>query len=188
MEQDDLYYVDSVLKGNKQAYSFIINRYKNRLYAVILRMVKNPDDAQDLVQECFIKAYEQLAKYDQKGSFPGWLYRVSVNHCMDYFRKKKLEMVEFSEDHGGVNVTPEIAYLQKEKYMHLEKLLAHLSKEDRLIILLKYTKDLTYEEIGQLLEIPVQSVANKIHRAKKKMREKMEQKEGGYFHEMYHIR
>ncbi|WP_223702186.1 RNA polymerase sigma factor [Sutcliffiella deserti] len=187
-QQDDIYFLEQVLAGNKQAFAFIINRYKNRLYAVVLRMVKNPEDAKDLVQECFIKVYQQLGKYDRKGSFSSWLYRVSVNHCMDTFRKKKLETVEFLDEKESGSLTPEIVYLQKEKYKHLEKLLAILSKEDRLVVLLKYTNDLSYEEIGEMLDIPVQTVANKIHRAKKKMRENMERKEGGYFHEMYQNR
>lgn len=97
-QQDDGYFVEQVLAGNKQAYAFIINRYKNRLFAVVLRMVKNPEDAKDLVQECFIKVYQQLDKFDQKGSFSSWLYRVSVNHCMDTFRKKKLDAVEFIDE------------------------------------------------------------------------------------------
>ncbi|WP_253905463.1 RNA polymerase sigma factor [Bacillus sp. THAF10] len=186
-QQDDGYFVEQVLAGNKQAYAFIINRYKNRLFAVVLRMVKNPEDAKDLVQECFIKVYQQLDKFDQKGSFSSWLYRVSVNHCMDTFRKKKLDAVEFIDEKESSSLTPEVVYLQKEKYKHLEQLLAILPKEDRLILLLKYTNDLSYEEIGEMLDIPVQTVANKIHRAKKKMRDSMQRKEGGYFHEMYRI-
>ncbi|WP_404459706.1 RNA polymerase sigma factor [Sutcliffiella horikoshii] len=114
-QQDDFYFVEQVLAGNKQAFAFIINRYKNRLYSMVLRMVKNPEDAKDLVQECFIKVYGQLDKYDRKGSFASWLYRVSVNHCMDIFRKKQLHIVEYSDETGGGNLTPEVIYLFKRK-------------------------------------------------------------------------
>ncbi|MGD6778553.1 RNA polymerase sigma factor [Sutcliffiella horikoshii] len=186
-QQDDLYFVEQVLAGNKQAFAFIINRYKNRIFAIVLRMVNNPEDAKDLVQECFIKVYGQLDKYDQKGTFASWLYRVSVNHCMDTFRKKKVETVEYSDETGGGSLTPEVVYLQKEKYRQLENLLATLKKEDRLIVLLKYTNDLSYEEIGEVLDIPVHTVANRIHRAKNRLREKLEREEGGYFHEMFQI-
>ncbi|WP_404462710.1 RNA polymerase sigma factor [Sutcliffiella horikoshii] len=74
---------------------------------------------------------------------------------------------------------------QKEKYRQLESLLSTLKREDRLIVLLKYTNDLSYEEIGDILDIPVHTVANKIHRAKNQMRKKVQQEKGGYFHEMF---
>lgn len=86
--KDDIHYIRKVLAGDKQAYVQIINTYKNPLYATILRMTKNPQTAQDLLQEAFIKVYEQLDKYDQKGTFKNWLYRVAINHCLDQFRKK----------------------------------------------------------------------------------------------------
>jgi RNA polymerase sigma factor (sigma-70 family) len=130
--QDDSYYIKEVLRGDKQAYSFIINRYSNKLYAIILRMVKNPEDARDLVQECLIKAYSQLEKYGNTRSFASWLYRLSLNHCMDQFRKKRFQLVELQEESDQSNsaVTPESQYLQKEKYEHLEKLLELLPQED----------------------------------------------------------
>lgn len=184
--QDDSYYIKEVLRGDKHAYSFIINRYSNKLYAVMLRMVKNPEDARDLVQECLIKAYSELGKYENTGSFASWLYRLSLNHCMDQFRKKRFQLVELKEesDHVNTAVTPESKYLQKERYEQLEKLLELLPHEDRLVLLLKYTKDLSYEEISGILGQPISTVRNKIHRAKKRMRKELMRQKGGYFREM----
>ena len=88
MEEEQLW-IQQVLAGDKQAYAHIINKYKNQLYGTILRMTKNPQDAQDLVQDAFIKVYRNLDKYDASGSFSSWLYRVAINHCMDEFRKKR---------------------------------------------------------------------------------------------------
>ncbi|CAG9621123.1 ECF RNA polymerase sigma factor SigW [Sutcliffiella rhizosphaerae] len=186
-EQDDVFFIEQVLAGNKQAYAFIIKRYKNKLYAIILRMVKNPEDAKDLVQECFTKGYQELHKYDRSGKFSSWFYRVSINYCMDTFRKKRWELVEYTEENGvGVGaLSAEVVYLQKEKYEQLELLLEQLPTEDRLVLLLKYIRDISYEEISEILNIPVHSVANKIHRAKKKMRAAMQREKGGYFNEMY---
>lgn len=184
--QDDSYYIKEVLRGDKHAYSFLINRYSNKLYAVILRMVKNPEDAKDLVLECLIKAYSQLEKYENTGSFASWLYRLSINHCMDQFRKKRFQLVELQEEPGQSNsaATPESEFLQKERYEHLEKLLELLPQEDRMILLMKYTRDLSYEEISELVGQPISTVRNKIHRAKKKMRKQLMEQKGGYFHEM----
>ena len=183
--EEELQWIQDVRSGNKQAYEHIINKYKNPLYATILRMTKNPQDAQDLVQEAFIKVYHQLSKYEAKGSFSSWIYRVAINHCMDEFRKKRYQMkqVEFNET-DLVNLHhPEIIFLKKEKSRQLERLIATLPETERMIILLRYVNELSYSEISELVELPLATVRNKLHRAKKKMRSTIKD-EGGYFHEM----
>lgn len=184
MEQEQLW-IQQVLAGDKQAYAHIINKYKNQLYATILRMTKNPQDAQDLVQEAFIKVYRNLDKYDASGSFSGWLYRVAINHCMDEFRKKRHSMTHIEVDEEKVvNPNhPELVFLKKEKSRQLERLISTLPEDERLIILLRYVNEISYEEIGEMLDVPISTVRNKLHRGKKKMRETVK-REGGYFHEL----
>lgn len=183
--EDEQRWVQQVLAGDKQAYAHIINKYKNQLYATILRMTKNPQDAQDLIQDAFIKVYRNLDKYDRSGSFAGWLYRVSINHCMDEFRKKRFATVQVEiDDEMSVNPNhPELVFLKKEKSRQLERLIATLPEDERLIILLRYVNDMSYDEIGELMEVPLSTVRNKLHRAKKKMRDTVK-REGGYFHEL----
>lgn len=183
--EEDLQWIEEVLAGNKQAYAHIINKYKNPLYATILRMTKNPQDAQDLVQEAFIKVYHQLGKYGQKGSFSSWLYRVAINHCMDEFRKKHYTMkqVEMNETNAITTNHPEIVFLKKEKNRQLERLIATLPEDERMIILLRYVNEMSYSEISEMVDLSLANVRNKLFRAKKKMREQVKQ-EGGYFHEL----
>ena len=183
--EDELEWVQEVLSGNKQAYAFIINKYKNQLYGTILRMTKNPQDAQDLVQEAFIKVYNQLGKFDGNGSFSSWMYRVAMNHCMDEFRKKRYQMkqVKVNEEKVINPNHPDIIFLKKKKSRQLERLIATLPEDERMIILLRYVNELSYDEISELVEIPLSQVRNKLHRAKKKMRDTVK-REGGYFNEM----
>ncbi|SEM54232.1 RNA polymerase sigma-70 factor, ECF subfamily [Mesobacillus persicus] len=183
--EEERQWIEEVLAGNKQAYAQIINKYKNQLYATILRMTKNPQDAQDLVQEAFIKVYHQLGKYEGKGTFSSWIYRVAINHCMDEFRKKryKMQQLEISEDQVVNSNHPEVIFMKKEKNRQLEKLIGTLPEEERIIILLRYVNELSYSEISELVEVPVSSVRNKLHRAKKKLRETIK-REGGDFHEL----
>jgi RNA polymerase sigma factor (sigma-70 family) len=183
--QEERLWIQEVLAGNKHSYTHIINKYKNPLYATILRMTKNPQDAQDFVQEAFIKVYHQLGKYDGKGSFSSWIYRVAVNHCLDEFRKKSyhIQKVELSEDKFENPSHPEVIFLKKERSRQLERVVATLPEDERMIILLRYVNELSYDEISELLDIPVTTVRNKLHRAKMKMRKSVNQ-EGGYFHEM----
>jgi RNA polymerase sigma-70 factor (ECF subfamily) len=184
MEEERQWIMD-VLAGNKQAYAHIINKYKNPLYATILRMTRNPEDAQDLVQEALIKVYHQLSKYDGKGQFSSWLYRVAINHCMDEFRKKryKMKQVEMDDDKLQNHNHPEVIFLKKEKNRQLEKLLQTLPEEERMILLLRYANELSYSEISGIVGLPISDIRNKLHRAKKKMRNTA-QREGGYFHEL----
>ena len=181
----ELQWIEEVLAGNKQAYTHIINKYKNPLYGTILRMTKNPHDAQDLVQEAFIKVYQQLGKYEAKGSFSSWLYRVAINHCMDEFRKKryKIAQVAINEEQVVNPNHPEVIFLKKEKSRQLERLIATLPEDERMIILLRYVNELSYDEISELIEVPLSTVRNKLHRAKKKMRDTVK-REGGHYHEL----
>lgn len=184
MEQERLW-IQQVLAGDKQAYANIINKYKNQLYATILRMTKNPQDAQDLVQDAFIKVYRNLEKYDGSGPFAGWLYRIAINHCMDEFRKKRYSTVQVEIDESKVvnREHPEVVFLKKEKSRQLERLITTLPEDERLTILLRYVNEMSYEEIGEVMDMPLSTVRNKLHRAKKKMRETVK-REGGYFHEL----
>lgn len=183
--EEELQWIQDVLAGNKQAYTHIINKYKNKLYATILRMTRDPQDASDLVQEAFIKIYEQLGKYDGKGSFSSWIYRVAFNHCMDEFRKKSYQMkrVEINEELMEDPKHPEVIFLKKENARQLERLISTLAEDERIIILLRYVNELSYDEISELVDVPVSTVRNKLHRAKKKMRETVK-REGGYFYEV----
>lgn len=181
---DEQVVIKQILAGDKQAYIHIINTYKNPLYSTILRMTRNPQTAQDFVQEAFIKIYEQLPKYDGMGSFKSWLYRVAINYCIDEFRKKsyQLKSEELHDTHLINEQHPEVILLKNEQSRQLEKLIAGLPEIERMIVLLRYVNELSYDEMAQLLDIPLSDVRNKLHRAKKKMRQQV--KEGGYFYDM----
>lgn len=180
--EDDIQLVQQILKGDKQAYIKIIDKYKNPLYATILRMTKNPQTAQDLVQESFIKVYEKLGKYDQKGSFKSWLYKVAVNHCLDQFRKRNFNLEQVEEEKLINDSTPEIVFLKKEKSRELERLVSGLPADERVILLLRYANDLSYDDICKTLSISLAEVRNKLHRAKKKLR--VQAQKGGYFNDL----
>lgn len=179
-------WIEDVLSGNKQAYGKIIEKYKNPLFATILRMTRNQQDAEDLVQESFIKIYHQLGKFNGKGSFSSWMYRVAINHCLDEFRKKryKMEQVEINEVHAKDFQHPEVTYLKKEKNRQLEKLIGRLPEDERLILLLRYVNELSYKEISELMNVSLATVRNKLHRGKKKLRKTMQDGKGGYFNEL----
>lgn len=179
--EEELKWIEEVLNGNKESYAHIINKYKNPLYGTILRMTKNPHDAQDLVQEAFIKVYERLDQYETTGSFSSWLYRVVINHCMDQFRKKRLKKNEIDEEFIQDDRHPEVIFLKQEKSRQLERLIGLLPEDERMIILLRYGHELSYVEISEIVNCPLSTVRNKLHRAKKKMRNIVKRERGDFY-------
>jgi len=116
---EDQEWVNQVLNGNKQAYAHLIHKYKDRIYAFLLRMVRHPQDAQDLTQECFIKAYRYLHSYDPQRSLPSWLYRIAVNLYVDAkpASQRQQNLLEVDELMLMDDHSPETIYL---KYEDLE--------------------------------------------------------------------
>lgn len=177
--------IKAVLKGDKQAYRFIIDTYKNPIYNTILRMAKNPQTAQDLTQEVFMKAYEQLPKFKLEGSFKAWLYRLATNHCIDFFRKKSNQVIfeQFEDRVSSNELEPEVVLLKKESERRIERIVANLPTDERSIVLMRYVNELSYEEIGALLGLTKTEIGNKLFRAKQKMRK--QGKEGAIDDELY---
>ena len=175
--------VQNVQSGKEADYRYIVKYYENKIYTTVFRLVRHHDLAEDLVQEIFIKVFYNLHKYKAIGSFNAWLYRIVVNQCYDYLRRQPkqssvLEDTEFIEKQY-----PEKIILQKEQLHQLDQLLHQLDKTEYFILLLRYVNELRYDEISEVLQIPLNEVRNKLHRSKRKLRELATTK-GGYFHEM----
>lgn len=174
--------VQNVQSGKETDYTYIVKYYENKIYTTVFRLVRQHDTAQDLVQEIFIKVFYNLHKYKAVGSFNAWLYRIVVNQCYDFLRKQPKqsmhEEIEFIEKQS-----PENKILQKEQLQQLEQLLHQLDKTEYFILLLRYVNELSYDEISEVLEIPLNEVRNKLHRSKRKLRQFATIK-GGYFHDM----
>lgn len=174
--------VKAVQAGDKSAFRTIIVTYEQKVFATVFRMTGNQSLAEDLMQDIFIKAYNNISKYEPSGSFNAWLYRLAMHHCLDYLKKKRPEVAQdetFVADH----TYPEQQLLHKEKEQHLHELLNELEDTERLVLLLRYVNELRYDEIADILQISHNEVRNKLHRSKKKLRASGTAK-GGYFYEM----
>lgn len=186
--QDDQEWVSQVLRGDKQAYAHLIHKYKDRVYALLLRMVHQPQDAQDLTQECFIKAYRYLHSYDPHRKFSSWLYRIAVNLYLDAkpAKQRQQTQVEIDESLLTDRRSPETIYLRNENLQELRSRIDRLPEKYRIVVTLRYMDDLTYQEISDILDIPVTNVQVRLHRAKQKLRELFEPvKKGDGLREMY---
>jgi len=170
---EDQDWVLEVINGNKQAYAHLINKYKDRIYNVLYQMVHSREEAEDLTQEGFIKAFQKLASYDLNRQFYPWLCRIAINHCIDMRKNQKLKTVVFHEiDQLSTSneQTPESIYIKKEFASEMREMLDCLPEGYRLVLLLRYHHNLSYLEISEILGIPVSTVQVKLHRAKQKLR------------------
>ncbi|MFM1650607.1 RNA polymerase sigma factor [Brevibacillus sp. B_LB10_24] len=186
LEEQEL--IVQILQGNQQAYAQIIDRYKSRLYAVLIKMVGQPQDAQDMLQEVFIKIYYKLNEYSPTGKFSAWIYRIAINHCLDELRRRKRELpnIPISDSDHPHDDTPEKLYLEKEQAAAFQKILLSLPEDYRIVLLLRHSEQLSYREISETLMIPVNTVQVRLHRARKKFQECwLKRKEGGGVYEMY---
>ncbi|MFT9849883.1 RNA polymerase sigma factor [Aneurinibacillus sp. REN35] len=186
--EEEREWVARVLRGEQEAYAHLVNRYKNKVYALLLGMGASPQDAQDITQETFIKAYRHLAGYHPEKKFSSWIYKIAINSCHDTWRKRKQEILSEQEEEHIDHTSPEHIYLHKEQADELMGYIARLPKKYGLVLLLRYIDELSYKEIADVLALPLPTVQTHLHRAKKKLRDMLLDTEtGGNLHEMYGV-
>ncbi len=174
-----------IVEGEKQLFAVIVDRYKSKVYGIIRSMGLNHQDSQDIAQEAFVKVYRSLANYRDEGHFSAWLYRIVVHAVKDLQRRNRVRSAsnegppEPSHQH-----TPEQLVLQKEMQREIYRQLQELPLNYRLVLLLKYTNDLTYEEICEITGLNADQVRNAMHRGRKSLKKQIENK-GGIWFETY---
>jgi len=177
--REDSYYVERALNGDLDAFDVLVRKYSNRVYAILLRMLQDPEEAKDLTQEVMIKVYHKLSNFDQKRRFSAWLYQIAVNQCLDELRKKKRrKWVSIHDSLASGTPGPEEEVMAKEKWRCLMSELTRLPENYRLVFLLRYVDDLSYQEIGEVLGISSTDVRNWLYRAKQKLKVQFRDKEG----------
>ncbi len=147
-------------------------------------MVGNREDARDLAQEVFVRAFRSLHCYDDSRPFSSWIFKITSNLCIDYYRKKRLSTVSihdtFEDDDRRPRFElvdeqplPDEAFAGKSRGQHLETLLRSLPTRYRVVVLLRHKADLSYEEIAEELGIPLGTVKARLHRAHRLLRTKL---------------
>ncbi len=173
--------ISIVLNGDKQAFAQLVDRYQNYVFTLALRMVKSREDAEEVSQDIFVKAYRSLADFRGASKFSTWLYTIVNTSCITFLRKKKLEVhsldndkvfeVADSQDSGfRANLVE-----QKSKVAMVNNAIAMLGPDDAQVITLFYKGEQTLEEIAQVLGIEVNTAKVRLHRARARLKEKMEQ-------------
>ena len=174
--KSDLLLVEAARKGNEKAFASLLNRYRDSIYYMLLKMVNNPSDAEDLTIEAFGKAFRNLDLYTPKFAFSTWLFKIATNNCVDFIRKKQLSPPPFNNIHENLeNVTtniqsdmpdPEELLINHQKIAVLKDVVRQLKPRYRSLIELRYYKEYSYEEISSELNLPIGTVKAQLFRAK----------------------
>ena len=170
IEQPDSYYIDKVLQGESNAFSTLLSRYRNLVFTLCVKIIGNTDEAEDIAQETFVKAYQSISKYNGSAKFSSWLYRIAYNACMDHLKKKKRvkekeEEASFFQDQYDESSLKELS--DSEKSTYIKEALNQLPELDRAILTLFYYQDESVGEIAKTLKISLSNVKIKLHRSRK---------------------
>ncbi len=176
--QEDRELVASAKQGDNKAFEALLRKYRKSVYYMLLKMIKNPDDAEDLTQEAFAKAFNSIDKFDATYAFSTWLFRIATNNCIDFIRKKRIQTVSIDQPMEGddgsnirfdvkdENLDPNQTMLKKQRKKYLNMAIERLPEKYRTLVELRYFRELSYEEVAKELEIPLGTVKAQLFRAR----------------------
>jgi len=172
--------------GDEAAFGELIERYQKQVFNIALRYVHNYDDASDITQEVFIKAYRSVSGFKGKSRISTWLYRIAVNMCLDFIRREKVHSrglvpLEIKDDEDGdyelpapdFSYAPEQVAEQRELQEALQKALDSLPPISREIVMMRDINGMSYQEIADALHIELGTVRSRLARARIRMRNKL---------------
>ena len=163
---------------DQQAYATLMKRYKKAVYFMILKMIRDADDAEDLTMEAFAKAFRNLHRFKKDYTFSTWLFRIATNNTIDFIRKKKLKTMSLNNtltDDGGNSVNidiedddnnPQDEYIRTQRIEMVRIFVDKLPAKYRKLVKLRYFDELSYEEIAQELDKPLGTVKAQLHRSR----------------------
>lgn len=167
-ETGDSALVKRCLDGDRNAFSGLVDRYQKPIYNIMLRMVHDRDDAADLTQTTFFRAYQRLQTFDQRLKFFSWIYRIGVNVALNFLEQRK--RTEPLNEHHAATLREEDEPQEDERLQLIERALTKLRPEDRAIILLRHFEGLSYDDIGAVFDIPMKTVKSRLFSARQNLR------------------
>lgn len=182
----------AIVDSDQKAYAELMDRYRDSVYFMLLKMVNNKDDADDLTIEAFGKAFNKLHQYAPHFAFSTWLFKIATNNCIDFIRRKKMHVYsldkpieggdgsEISVEIKSQTLDPEEWLIKKQKVKHMRAVVEKLKPRYRQLVELRYYKELSYEEIAQQLDLPLGTVKAQLFRAREFLYNMMKNTEGKF--------
>jgi RNA polymerase sigma-70 factor (ECF subfamily) len=172
MTNRDAELASKVSQGDQRAFAMLVAQYEKPIFNLALRMVSDRDDAADVTQNVFVKAYTKINLYDPAYAFFSWIYRIAVNESINLInRRKRRRNLELETP--ALPRTPEEEYRQSEMGRFIQRALAEMSLEHRVVIVLKHLLLLPYREIAVILDIPEKTVKSRLFSARQALRDRL---------------
>ncbi|MGB9836104.1 MAG: sigma-70 family RNA polymerase sigma factor [Candidatus Saccharicenans sp.] len=185
VENEDKSYVRRCLRGERQAFEFIVRKYQTPLLNYFFRMIQERELSLEMTQEVFLRAYANLHTYKENFQFSTWLFRIASNLLIDYWRKKKLPLVfldaQVDDDQHAPLQLPDLEPSAAEQYErkitmeNLSRAISRLPENLRELFILRHINDFSYEEIARIKNLPVGTVKNRVFQAKELIRALLEE-------------
>ncbi len=174
--QKDLVIIDRILSGDPLAYRELANRHKDYAFTVAYRILGNREDAEEVAQDSFIRAFRSLGSFNRESKFTTWFYRIVFNAAVGMKRKNRIVTQDLEETNPGELEIVETAdpLQQHEQKLYINQALNHLLPDDVVMITLFYLKEHSLEEIAQITGIPTNTAKVKLHRARKRLAEELQ--------------
>lgn len=161
--------VKKIIQGETDFFEELVSRYRKPVFSICYRMIRQREEAEDLAQEVFIKAYRNLRQFNPEHKFSSWILKIATNTTIDALRKKKLDTMPLEEEieTHREDVSAEKSFLQEEARQEIETAIGRLPQEYRMVVLLYHQQGKSYQDIADILEIPLSMVKNRLFRARK---------------------
>jgi RNA polymerase sigma-70 factor, ECF subfamily len=181
-QEEDRALVRQCQNGTATAFEELVRRHQHRVFALVGGILRRPDDVEDVAQQVFLKAYLGIKRFDQRAAFSTWLYKIAVNECWDYLRKKKARPLMYEADLSEEQVSrldgiassarpPEAPNERAEAREILDRILAKLPEQDRQLLVLKEMAGFSVQELAELLHLNVNTVKVRLFRARGRIME-----------------
>ncbi|MDB5090822.1 MAG: polymerase subunit sigma [Mucilaginibacter sp.] len=176
----DIELIDQVLAGNQAAYADLVKRHQRFVFTLAMRFAKGREDAEEIAQDCFIKAYRSLASFQRQSKFSTWLYSIVYTTAMTFLRKKRVDTDSIDDENTYIQVENQSSAYDvnnaenKSRSFYLNQAIEQLLPDDATIITLFYKGEQSLEEIGQALGMEANTVKVKLFRARQRLKEKLE--------------
>ncbi|ADU75265.1 RNA polymerase sigma-70 factor (ECF subfamily) [Acetivibrio thermocellus AD2] len=184
---DESTLISNTLNGDIQSFALLVQAYQGQLYNFIYKMTKSKEDTEDILQDVFVKVYNNLYKYNNNYRFSTWIYSITLNTIKSSLKKKKLRpsgcnIDDFIEEIPSFDDSPELLIEVKEHYKEIIEIIDSLKEKQKTAFILRYIRDFSYKEIGKIMGISQEAAKMKVHRAKSILAKKIAgmRKEGDF--------
>lgn len=180
---DEIEWVEAALRGDKQAFGQLMSRYAGAVYNLAYRMLGNAQDAEDAAQEIFLRAYTRLNSFDRARRFSTWLLSIGSNYCVDRLRRRRYTWMTLDDVAFGLPSTlvgPERSALEREQQSIVQQALQRLPENYRLVTVLRYWNDMSYDEIAQVTGLTLSTIKTRLHRARHMLADALGPEDGRY--------